>query len=81
LYTQEQLKRHDVRPGITGWAQVSGRNSISWTQKFEFDVYYVNHLSIWLDLKILWLTFVKVIKTEGVNQSSERPMEAFNGNN
>ena len=81
LYTQEQLKRHDVRPGMTGWAQVSGRNSISWTQKFEFDIYYVNHLSIWLDIKILWLTFVKVIKTEGVNQSNERPMEAFNGNN
>jgi lipopolysaccharide/colanic/teichoic acid biosynthesis glycosyltransferase len=81
LYTQEQLKRHEVRPGITGWAQVSGRNSISWTQKFEFDIYYVNHLSIWLDIKILWLTFVKVMKTEGVNQSNERPMEAFNGNN
>ena len=81
LYSEEQLRRHNVRPGITGWAQVSGRNSISWTKKFEFDVYYVNHLSLWLDLKILWLTFIKVIKTEGVNQSNERPMQPFNGNN
>jgi len=81
LYSEEQLRRHNVRPGITGWAQVSGRNSISWTKKFEFDVYYVNHLSLWLDFKILWLTFIKVIKTEGVNQSNERPMQPFNGNN
>ncbi len=81
LYSEEQLLRHNVRPGITGWAQVSGRNSISWTKKFEFDVYYVNHLSLWLDIKILWLTFIKVIKTEGVNQSNDRPMKPFNGNN
>jgi undecaprenyl phosphate N,N'-diacetylbacillosamine 1-phosphate transferase len=81
LYSQEQLKRHDVRPGITGWAQVNGRNSISWSQKFDFDVYYVNHLSLWLDIKILWLTLIKVIKTEGVNQSNERPMQPFKGNN
>jgi undecaprenyl phosphate N,N'-diacetylbacillosamine 1-phosphate transferase len=81
LYNQEQLKRHDVRPGITGYAQVNGRNSISWTKKFELDIYYVNNVSVLLDLKILVLTFLKVIKSEGVNQSVERPMEPFNGKN
>lgn len=81
LYSEEQLRRHDVRPGITGWAQVNGRNSISWKQKFDFDIYYVDHLSLGLDIKILWLTFIKVVKTEGVNQSLDRPMQPFNGNN
>jgi len=81
LYSEEQLRRHDVRPGITGWAQVNGRNSISWKQKFDFDIYYVDHLSLLLDIKILWLTFIKVIRTEGVNQSTDRPMQPFNGNN
>lgn len=81
LYSAEQLRRHDVRPGITGWAQVNGRNSISWKQKFDFDIYYVDHLSLRLDIKILWLTLVKVLRTEGVNQSNERPMQPFNGNN
>lgn len=81
LYNQEQMRRHEVRPGITGWAQVNGRNSISWTKKFELDVFYVDNLSFLLDLKILWLTFLKVIKTEGVNQSDERPMQPFNGSN
>lgn len=81
LYSEEQLRRHDVRPGITGWAQVNGRNSISWKQKFDFDIYYVEHLSFILDVKILWLTFVKVIRTEGVNQTEDRPMQPFNGNN
>ena len=81
LYSVEQLRRHDVRPGITGWAQVNGRNSISWTQKFDFDIYYVDHLSFVLDVKILWLTFIKVIRTEGVNQSTDRPMQPFNGKN
>lgn len=81
LYSDEQLRRHDVRPGITGWAQVNGRNSISWKQKFDFDIYYVDHFSFVLDVKILWLTFIKVIRTEGVNQSNERPMQPFNGNN
>lgn len=81
LYSEEQLRRHDVRPGITGWAQVNGRNSISWTQKFDFDIYYVDHLSFVLDVKILWLTFIKVIRTEGVNQSTDRPMQPFNGKN
>ena len=81
LYSAEQLRRHDVRPGITGWAQVNGRNSISWKQKFDFDIFYVNNLSFILDIKILWKTFIKVIKTEGVNQTLDRPMQPFNGNN
>lgn len=81
LYSKEQLRRHEVRPGITGWAQVNGRNSISWTKKFELDVYYVNNVSFLLDLKILWLTVLKVIKREGVNQTEDRPMLPFDGTN
>lgn len=81
LYSKEHNRRHDVRPGITGWAQVNGRNSISWTKKFEHDLYYVDHLSFILDVKILWMTFLKVILREGVNQSDNRPMQPFNGSN
>lgn len=81
LYSKEQKKRHDVKPGITGWAQVNGRNAISWTKKFDYDVYYANNVSFLLDLKILWLTLVKVFKREGVNQSGERPMQPFTGKN
>jgi undecaprenyl phosphate N,N'-diacetylbacillosamine 1-phosphate transferase len=81
LYNKEQKRRHLVRPGITGWAQVNGRNSISWAEKFKLDVYYVDHLSFVFDIKILFLTVLKVVKKEGVNQSSERPMMPFNGNN
>jgi len=81
LYSQEQMRRHEVKPGITGWAQVNGRNSISWTKKFKFDIYYIDHLSFINDVKILWLTATKVIKREGVNQSDARPMEPFNGSN
>ena len=81
LYSLEQLRRHEVRPGITGWAQVNGRNAISWTRKFELDVEYVDKVSFFMDLKILWRTFIKVIKTEGVNQSEDRPMQPFNGKN
>ena len=81
LYSPEQLRRHDVRPGITGWAQVNGRNSISWKQKFDFDIYYVNNLSFLMDIKILWKTFIKVIHTEGINQTLDRPMQPFDGNN
>lgn len=81
LYSKEQLRRHEVMPGITGWAQVNGRNSISWTKKFELDVYYVDHISFALDLKIFWMTFLKVIQREGINQSDERPMQPFNGKN
>jgi len=81
LYSKEQLRRHEVRPGITGWAQVNGRNSISWKQKFEYDIYYVDQIGLFLDLKILWLTFLKVVKKEGVNQSDTQPMQPFNGVN
>ena len=81
LYSLEQKQRHNVTPGITGWAQVNGRNNISWTKKFELDIYYVNHISFLLDIKIIWLTFGKVIKKEGVNQSEERPMQPFTGKN
>jgi undecaprenyl phosphate N,N'-diacetylbacillosamine 1-phosphate transferase len=81
LYNPTQKRRHEVRPGITGWAQINGRNSISWTEKFTHDVYYVDHLSFKLDLKILLLTISKVIKREGINQSEERPMMPFDGSN
>jgi lipopolysaccharide/colanic/teichoic acid biosynthesis glycosyltransferase len=81
LYNEEQRKRHNVKPGITGWAQVNGRNSISWTEKFKLDYYYVNHVSLMLDMKIIWMTFFKVFRSQGVNQSDERPMNPFNGNN
>lgn len=81
LYSEEQNRRHDVRPGITGWAQVNGRNSISWTKKFEYDLYYVDHVSFLLDIKILWMTFLKVIIRDGVNQSENRPMLPFDGIN
>jgi undecaprenyl phosphate N,N'-diacetylbacillosamine 1-phosphate transferase len=81
LYNEEQKKRHNVRPGITGWAQVNGRNAISWRQKFEYDVWYVENLSLLLDFKILLLTIKKVIIKEGVNSNTSITMEAFKGNN
>jgi len=81
LFSKEQMRRHEVKPGITGWAQVNGRNSISWTRKFELDIEYVHDLNFLLDVKIIYLTFIKVIKKEGVNQSNSRPMQPFNGNN
>ena len=81
LYNEEQRKRHLVKPGITGWAQINGRNSISWHEKFALDVYYANNISFMLDTKILFLTVLKVLKSEGVNQTAERPMMPFNGNN
>lgn len=81
LYTHEQNRRHSVLPGITGWAQVNGRNSISWIDKFRYDIEYVDNLSFSLDFKIFWLTIIRVIKREGINQSEERPMEPFNGSN
>lgn len=80
LYNDIQRRRHEARPGITGWAQVNGRNSISWEEKFKLDVYYVDHVSLAFDLKILWLTVMKVIRREGVNQSDDRPMQPFTGN-
>ncbi len=79
LYTKEQAKRHLVKPGITGWAQVNGRNAISWEEKFKLDVWYVDNQAFLLDVKILFLTFWKVVKSEGVNQSANVTMESFKG--
>lgn len=79
LYTAEQARRHDVRPGITGWAQVNGRNAISWEEKFRLDVWYVEHSSLWLDLKILWLTVSKVLRGDGITQQGSATAEAFKG--
>lgn len=81
LYSENQKKRHLVRPGITGWAQVNGRNAISWKQKFEYDVWYVENLSFALDLKILWLTVLKVLRSEGVNAGETVTMLPFDGSN
>lgn len=81
LYTSEQARRHDVRPGITGWAQVNGRNNISWTTKFEYDVWYVDHLSFRLDVKIFFLTIKKVFIREGVSKEGMATTESFNGTN
>ena len=81
LYNETQKRRHDVRPGITGWAQVNGRNAISWTKKFEYDVYYVNNISFIFDLKILFLTIKKVFVREGISQEGNVTTEAFNGKN
>ena len=78
-YTPEQARRHAVRPGVTGWAQVNGRNAIAWEQKFALDVWYVDNLSFWLDLKILWLTVRKVLRSEGVSQAGQATMEEFRG--
>lgn len=81
LYSPEQARRHEVKPGITGWAQVNGRNAISWKKKFEYDVWYVDHISFWLDMKILYLTVRKVFVRDGINASENVTMEPFNGNN
>lgn len=81
LYSKEQFRRHEVRPGITGWAQVNGRNDISWKRKFELDVWYVDHISFWLDLKIILLTIKKVFVREGINKEGNATTEAFNGHN
>ena len=84
LYTTEQARRHEVRPGITGWAQCHGRNSLSWTEKFKLDVWYVDHLSLWIDIKVVCLTLKKVFKREDINQSSAMGghlMEPYNGHN
>ncbi len=81
LFSEEQRRRHNVKPGITGWAQVNGRNSISWEKKFELDLYYVENCSFTLDLIIIWLTIKKVLKQEGINQSEARPMQPFDGTN
>ena len=81
LYSKEQARRHEVRPGITGWAQVNGRNAISWTKKFELDVWYVDHCSLWLDLCIIFKTIKKVFIREGISQEGQTTMEPFNGKN
>ena len=81
LYSKEQMKRHDVRPGITGYAQVNGRNNISWKKKFELDVYYVENFSLWLDIKILVQTVAKVLGQADINQEGNATMEKFNGMN
>jgi sugar transferase EpsL len=79
LYTKEQLARHNVRPGITGWAQINGRNAISWEEKFKLDVWYVNNNSFLLDLKILFITAYKVVTSEGINQPGQATIESFKG--
>ena len=79
LYNERQKKRHNVKPGITGWAQVNGRNAISWEQKFEYDVWYVENLSFLLDMKILWMTVLKVLKRSGISQDGHATMEKFKG--
>jgi len=81
LYNEHQKRRHEVKPGITGWAQVNGRNAISWQEKFDLDVWYVDHCSFSLDMKILWLTILKVFKREGINQAGQATVEKFNGYN
>lgn len=81
LYNPEQMRRHEVRPGISGWAQVNGRNAISFTERLKYDVYYVDHLSLWLDIKIFFLTIMKVFKREGITEEGQATMEPFNGHN
>ena len=80
LYNDEQMRRHDVLPGITGWAQINGRNDISWDEKFKLDLWYVDNQTFWLDIKILWLTFSKVFKREGVSMEGEATTKYFKGN-
>jgi lipopolysaccharide/colanic/teichoic acid biosynthesis glycosyltransferase len=79
LYTPEQMRRHEVRPGITGWAQVNGRNGLPWEQKFALDVWYIDHVSLWLDIKILFLTIWKIVRREGISQQGQATMEEFRG--
>lgn len=81
LYTKEQMRRHEVRPGITGWAQVNGRNAITHTKKFEYDVWYVDHLSFALDVKILWMTVVNVLRRKDISTAGEATAPTFNGHN
>lgn len=79
LYSNEQMKRHLVKPGMTGWAQINGRNQVTWEERFRNDIWYVHHQNLVLDCKILWWTFIKVVKKEGINQYKTEPMEKFNG--
>ena len=79
LYTPEQARRHAVRPGITGWAQVNGRNAVSWEERFRLDIWYVDHRSCWLDLRILWLTLLRVLRADGINEPGAATMSKFTG--
>ena len=79
LYTPEQARRHEVRPGITGWAQVNGRNALTWEEKFKLDVWYVDNRSLWLDMRILWMTISKVLRKDGINAAGEATMSKFTG--
>ena len=81
LYSKEQARRHEVRPGISGWAQCHGRNAISWTEKFKLDVWYVDHVSLWTDVKVIWITILKVLKRADINEAGHVTMEPFNGHN
>lgn len=81
LYSKEQARRHEVRPGISGWAQCHGRNAISWAKKFEYDVWYVDHCTLWTDIRIIFMTIRKVLMRKDINSASAATMEAFNGNN
>ena len=81
LYSEEQMRRHEVRPGISGWAQCHGRNAISWTEKFKLDVWYVDHCTLWTDFKVIWITVMKVLKREGISEEGQATIEAFNGHN
>lgn len=80
LYSSEEARRHEVKPGITGWAQVNGRNAISWQQKLGLDVWYVDNRGFWIDLKILWMTLARVVRGEGISQEGQATMEKFKGN-
>lgn len=81
LYSKEQMRRHEVRPGISGWAQCHGRNNISWAKKFELDVWYVDHCTLWTDLKVIWITVMKVLKRADISQEGHATIEPFNGKN
>jgi lipopolysaccharide/colanic/teichoic acid biosynthesis glycosyltransferase len=81
LYSPEQARRHEVRPGISGWAQCHGRNAISWTEKFKLDVWYVDHCTLWTDIKVVWITIMKVLKRADINEEGHVTMEYFNGHN
>ena len=81
LYSKEQARRHEVRPGISGWAQCHGRNNISWTEKFKLDVWYVDHISLFTDLQVIWITIMKVLKRADINEDGQATMEVFNGHN
>ena len=81
LYSEEQMRRHEVRPGISGWAQCHGRNAISWTEKFKLDVWYVDHCTLWTDLQVIWITIMKVVKRADISEEGQVTMEPFTGNN